>query len=43
MSVTVTNGQVYNVPSGQTDTGDTVDPGGELNVLSGGAIIGTLD
>ena len=42
-TVTVINGQTYNVSSGQTDSGDTVDPGGELDVLSGGTISGTLD
>ena len=43
MSVTVTAGQTYNVSSGQTDTGDTVDFGGTLNVLSGGTISNTQD
>ena len=40
-TVTVSNGQTYNVSSGQTDTGDTVDLGGTLNVLSGGTISNT--
>ena len=43
MSVTVTAGQTYNVSSGQTDTGDTVDFGGTLNVLSGGTMSNTYD
>jgi autotransporter passenger strand-loop-strand repeat protein len=43
MSVTVTSGATYNVSSGQTDTGDTVDNGGTLNVLSGGTISNTYD
>ena len=42
-TVTVINGQTYNVSSGQTDIGDTVNPGGLLNVLSGGTISNTLD
>ena len=36
MSVTVSAGQIYNVSSGQTDTGDTVLGGGAMFVLSGG-------
>jgi autotransporter passenger strand-loop-strand repeat protein len=43
VSVFVSNGQTYNVSSGQTDIDDTVDPGGTLNVLSGGRISNTLD
>jgi hypothetical protein len=43
MSVTVSNGQTSAVTAGQTDSGDTVEPGGQLNVLSGGAISGTFD
>jgi hypothetical protein len=38
MSVTVTNGETYNVSSGQTDTGDSVNFGSQLNALSGGTI-----
>ena len=40
-TVTVTNGATYNVSSGQTDTSDTVNFGGTLNVLSGGTISNT--
>jgi autotransporter passenger strand-loop-strand repeat protein len=40
---TVISGQTYNVSSGQTDTGDTVEYGGTLNVLSGGTISKTTD
>jgi autotransporter passenger strand-loop-strand repeat protein len=43
VSVFVSSGQTYNVSSGQTDIDDTVDPGGTLNVLSGGRISNTLD
>jgi autotransporter passenger strand-loop-strand repeat protein len=43
MGVTVTAGQTYNVSSGQTDSGDIVDNGCTLNVLSGGAISATQD
>jgi hypothetical protein len=31
------------VTSGKTDTGDTVNPGGTLDVLSGGTISNTTD
>jgi hypothetical protein len=43
VSVAVTNGEIYTVTAGQTDSGDIVDPGGELDVSVGGSIIGTLD
>jgi autotransporter passenger strand-loop-strand repeat protein len=42
-NVTVSSGQDYQVSSGQTDNGDTVQAGGELDVLSGGTIIGTFN
>ena len=43
MSGTVSAGQVYNVSSGQVDSGDLVDFGGELDVLSGGTISNTVN
>jgi autotransporter passenger strand-loop-strand repeat protein len=42
-SVTVSNGEIYPVSSGQTDTGDIVFSGGTLDVLSGGTISNTVD
>jgi autotransporter passenger strand-loop-strand repeat protein len=43
MNVTVISGQIYNVSSGQTDTGDIVFSGGVLNVASGGTIDNTVN
>jgi autotransporter passenger strand-loop-strand repeat protein len=40
-TTTVSSGQVYIVSAGQVDSGDTVDNGGELDVLSGGTITNT--
>jgi len=43
VTVTVSSGQTYNVPSGETDINDIVLAGGTLNVLSGGIAIDTVD
>ena len=40
--VTVSSGQTYTVPAGQTDTGDVVLDGGILDVLAGGTISNTI-
>ncbi len=41
MGVTVSNGQFWEVPSGQTDIGDVVLQGGQENVDYGGTAIST--
>ena len=40
--VTVSSGQTYTVPAGQTDNGDIVLSGGILDVLAGGTISNTV-
>ena len=37
-TVTVSKGSSYSVPSGQTDTSDTVLSGGTMFILSGGEV-----
>ena len=41
-TVTVSKGSSYSVPSGQTDTSDTVLSGGTMFILSGGVASSTL-
>src|ERR1700734_3073766 len=43
MGIVVSYGQTHSVTSGQTETGDVVNNGGNLVVQSGGAISGTQE
>jgi autotransporter passenger strand-loop-strand repeat protein len=43
MSTTVLPGHTLNVSAAQTSSGVIVDAGGTLNVLSGGAVVSTID